>query len=66
MKKAFVKSNNDSNGNQKNIIIIVIIKAYLKHVFEQKDLGVILDAGLKLDEHISVKMKKANAMVELY
>ena len=64
MKKAFVKSNNDNNGNQKNIIIIV--KAYLKHVFEQKDLGVILDAGLKLDEHISVKMKKANAMVELY
>ena len=65
MKKAFVKSNND-NGNQKNIIIIVIIKAYLKHVFEQKDLGVFLDAGLKLDEHILVKMKKANAMVELF
>ena len=65
MKKAFVKSNND-NGNQKNIIIIVIIKAYLKYVFEQKDLGVILDAGLKLDEHILVKMKKANAMVELF
>ena len=34
----------------------------LGQVFEQKDLGVILDAELKIDEHISVKVKKANAI----
>ena len=34
----------------------------LGQVFEQKDLGVILDAELKIDEHISVKGKKANAI----
>ena len=37
----------------------------LEHVFEQKDLRVILDAELKFDEHISVKMKKANAIAGL-
>ena len=37
----------------------------LEHVFEQKDLGVILDAELKFDEHISVKVKKANAIAGL-
>ena len=34
----------------------------LEHVFEQKDLGVILDAELKFDEHITVKVKKENAI----
>ena len=37
----------------------------LEHVFEQKDLGVILDAELKFDKYISVKVKKANAIAEL-
>ena len=32
----------------------------LEHVFDRKGLGVILDVELKLDEHISVKVKKAN------
>ena len=36
-----------------------------EHVFEQKDLGVILDTELKFDEHISVKVKKGNAIAEL-
>ena len=36
---------------------------YILHRQEQKDLGVIRDAELKLDEHISVKVKKANAIV---
>ena len=33
-----------------------------KHVFEQKDLRVILDAELKFDEHISVEVKKENVI----
>ena len=37
----------------------------LEHVFEQKDLGVSLDAELKFDEQISVKVKKANTIAEL-
>ena len=32
----------------------------LVHVFELKDLGVILDAELKFDEHISVKVEKVH------
>lgn len=34
-------------------------------MFEQKDFGVILDTELKFDEHMSVKMKKENAMFQL-
>ena len=30
----------------------------LEHVFEQKDLGLILYAELKFDEYISVKVRK--------
>ena len=37
----------------------------LDHVSEQKDLGVILDAELKFDELISVKVKKANTIAGL-
>ena len=37
----------------------------LEYVFEQKDLGVILYAELKFDEHISVKVKKASAIAGL-
>ena len=34
----------------------------LEHVFEQRDLGAILDVELKFDEHISVKAKKADVI----
>ena len=34
----------------------------LEHVFEPKDLRVILDADLKFDKDISVKVKKANVI----
>ena len=37
----------------------------LEHVFEEKDLRVILDAELKFDEHILVKGKKANEIARL-
>ena len=37
----------------------------LDHVFEEKDLGVIIDADLKFEEHISSKVNKANALVGL-
>ena len=37
----------------------------LEHVFELKDLKVILDAELKFDEQISVKVEKANTIIEL-
>ena len=37
----------------------------LEHVFEEKDLGVIIDADLKFEEHISSKVNKANALVGL-
>ena len=37
----------------------------LEHVFEQKNLGVIVDAELKIDGHISVKVKKASKIAGL-
>ena len=37
----------------------------LEHVFEEKDLGVTLDFELKFEQHISLKVKKANAMMGL-
>ena len=37
----------------------------LEHVFEEKDLGVKFDSALRFEEHISEKVKKANAMVGL-
>ena len=37
----------------------------LEHVFELKDLGVILDAVLKFAEHISMKVEKANTIIGL-
>ena len=36
-----------------------------EHVFEEKDLGVILDADLKFDDDISPRIKKANVMAGL-
>ena len=37
----------------------------LEHVFEEKDLGVIIDMELTFDEHIATKVKKANQMMGL-
>ena len=37
----------------------------LEHVFEEKNLGVTFESDLKFDEHISAKVKKANAIVGL-
>ena len=35
----------------------------LEHVFEETDLGIIIDSELTLVEHISSKVKKANTIV---
>ena len=35
----------------------------LDHMFEEKDLGVHIDAELKFEEHMSTKIKKANSIV---
>ena len=37
----------------------------LEHVFEEKDLGIIMDGDLSFEEHISLKVKKANAIMGL-
>ena len=37
----------------------------MEHVFEEKDLGVIVDSQLTFEEHITAKVKVANAMVGL-
>lgn len=37
----------------------------LDHVFEEKDLGVVIDSELNFDEHISSKVNKANAIMGL-
>ena len=37
----------------------------LEHVFEEKDLGVHVDAELSFEEHISAKVKKANQIMGL-
>ena len=34
----------------------------LEHVFKEKDLGIIMDSDLSFEEHISLKIKKANAI----
>jgi len=35
----------------------------LEHVFEEKDLGVLIDSNLKFDEHIAAEVKKVNTIV---
>ena len=37
----------------------------LEHVFEEKDLGILIDSNLRFDEHISSKVNKANAIMGL-
>ena len=42
-----------------------ISKQELEHVFEEKDLGILIDNNLRFEEHISSKVHKANAIVGL-
>ena len=35
----------------------------LDHVFEEKDLGIMMDSELSFDEHRSLKVQKANAIM---
>ena len=42
-----------------------IYESELEHVFEEKDLGVIIDSELKFEEHMSAKIKKANSIFGL-
>ena len=37
----------------------------LEHVFDEKDIGIIVDSEIRFDEHITVKVKKANSMAGL-
>ena len=37
----------------------------LEHVFDEKDLGVIVDMELSFEDHISAEIKKANGIMEL-
>ena len=37
----------------------------MEHVFEEKDLGVIVDSDLTFEEHISSKIRSANVIVGL-
>ena len=37
----------------------------IEHVFDEKDLGITIDSELKFEDHISLKLKKANNMVGL-
>ena len=37
----------------------------LEHVFEEKDLGVLVDADLSFEEHITTKVRKANQIMGL-
>ena len=45
--------------------ITIFHKKELEYDFEKKDIWVILDAPLKLDEQISTKFKEANAIAGL-
>ena len=37
----------------------------LEHVFKEKDLGIIMDGDLSCEEHISLKVINANAIMGL-
>ena len=42
-----------------------LIEVQLEHVFEEKDLGIIIDTDLTFDVHVSENIKKANNMLGL-
>lgn len=55
-------------GKHQNIVYAhpyLLNNQQLDHVFEEKDLGVILDSNLRFEEHIATKVKKANSIVGL-
>ena len=72
-KKWLLKFNNDkchvlTMGKLDNITHThryTLNEGELEHVFEEKDLGVIIDMELKYEEHIATKVRKANAIVGL-
>ena len=39
------------------------IDTELEHVFKEKDLGITMDGDLSFEEHISLKVKKANVVM---
>ena len=41
------------------------MEVQMEHVFEEKDLGIIIDPDLAFDVHASKKIKKANNMLGL-
>ena len=41
----------------------VVYNNEIEHVFDEKDLGVMIDSELKFDEHIAKKIRVANAIV---
>ena len=43
----------------------LLYEAELEHVFEEKDLGVIVDMEMTFEEHIASKVKKANGIMGL-
>ena len=42
-----------------------LMEVQLEHVFEEKDLGIIINADLTFDVHVSENIKKANNMLGL-
>ena len=72
-KKWLLKFNNDkchvlTMGKLDNITHThryTLNESELEHVFEEKDLGVIIDMELKYEEHIATKVRKANAIMGL-
>ena len=57
-----------SLGKFENIIYAHRYEIYgeeLEHVFEEKDLGVIIDSNLTFEDHIAMKVKKANTIMGL-
>ena len=55
-----------SFGKFENIMHTHRYKIYgtgIDHVFDEKDLGITVDSELKFEEHISLKARKANAIM---
>lgn len=55
-------------GKHKNIThthLYTLCGQQLEHIFEEKDLGIIVDSELSFDEHIRTKVRKANFMMAL-
>ena len=46
-----------------SLVYTAFKKNELDHAFEEKDLSVTMDSVLTFEEHISLKVKKANAIM---